>query len=78
MTWVNAIRRDSLKGVVRAWQPRGVVEEDMVRMGVVRVPWFVVKDKGANETYAGDDLKAAAAEFRKLMEKQAPKPKKNS
>lgn len=78
MTWVNAIRRDSLKGVVRAWQPRGVVEEDMVRMGVVRVPWFVVKDKGAKETYSGDDLKAAAAEFRKLMEKQAPKPKKNS
>ncbi len=69
MTWVNAIRRDSLKGVVRAWQPRGVVEEDMVKMGVTRLPWFIVKDKSGKETYAGDDLKKAMAEFRKVAGK---------
>lgn len=68
-TWVNAIRRDSVKGVVRAWVPRGVVEEDMVKMGVTRLPWYIVKDKGAKEVYAGDDLAKATAAFRKLMGK---------
>lgn len=73
MTWINAIRRDSLKGMVRAWQPRGVAEEDMVKMGICRLPWFVVKDKTAKETYSGDDLGKATAAFRKLMGKPAPK-----
>lgn len=72
-TWVNAIRHDSLKGMVRAWQPRGIVEEDMARMGVVRLPWFVVKDKTGSETYAGDDLKEAVAAFRKAAGKPDPK-----
>ena len=68
-TWVNAIRRDSVKGMVRAWMPRGVVSEEMVRMGVTRLPWYIVKDKGAKEVYAGDDLAKATAAFRKLMGK---------
>lgn len=74
MTWVNAIRRDSLKGVVRAWQPHGIVEGDIVKMGVSRLPWFIVKDKSAKEIYAGDDLKEAMASFRKLMGKKDAKP----
>ena len=73
MTWVNIIRRDSLKGVVRAWQPRGVVEDDMVKLGVTGLPWFIVKDKAAKEAYAGDDLKEAVAAFRKLMGKPESK-----
>lgn len=73
MTWVNAIRRDSLNGVVRAWQPRGVSEEDMVKMGVTRLPWFVVKDKAGKETYAGNDLKKAMAAFRKTVGKKDAK-----
>lgn len=72
ITWVNAIRRDSVKGVVRAWVPRGVVEEDMVMMGVTRLPWYIVKDKGAKEAYAGEDLADATAAFRKLMGKPDP------
>lgn len=77
MTWVNAIRRDSLKGVVRAWQPRGIAEGDMVKMGVTRLPWFIVKDKTAKEIYAGDDLKKAMAEFRKAAGKPDPKSTKS-
>lgn len=73
MTWVNAIRRDSIKGVVRAWQPRGIVEADMVKMGVTRPPWIIVKDKGAKEVYAGADLKEAVETFRRLMGKPDPK-----
>lgn len=76
MTWINAIRRDSLKGVVRAWQPRGIAEGDMVKMGVTRLPWFIVKDKTAKETYAGDDLKKAMAAFRKVAGKPDPKSSK--
>lgn len=70
MTWINAIRRDSLKGTVRAWQPRGLAEGDMVKMGVTRLPWFIVKDKTAKETYSGDDLKKAVAAFRKVAGKK--------
>ena len=72
-TWVNAIRRDSLKGMTRAWQPRGLAEGSMVKLGVRRLPWFVVKDKDAKEAYAGSDIKEATAAFRKLMGKPDPK-----
>lgn len=69
MTWTSFIRRDSLKGGVHAWQPRGLAEEDMVKMGVARLPWFIVKDKNGKETYSGDDLKEAVKGFRKNMGK---------
>lgn len=75
--WVNAIRRDSLKGAVRAWQPRGLAEGSMVRMGVTRLPWFIVKDKAAKVTYAGDDLSEAVAAFRKIMGKKEAKAKQS-
>lgn len=78
ITWASAIRRDSVKGVVRAWVPRGIVEEDMVKMGVTRLPWYVVKDKAAKEAYAGDDLAKATAAFRKLMGKPDPKAAKEA
>ncbi|MDE6741098.1 MAG: hypothetical protein K2J58_02080 [Muribaculaceae bacterium] len=77
-TWANAIRRDSLKGVVRAWQPHGVADEDMVKMGVTRLPWFIVKDKTAKETYAGSELKDAVAAFRRLMGKPDSKAIRNT
>ncbi|MDE6022745.1 MAG: hypothetical protein K2G13_04505 [Muribaculaceae bacterium] len=70
MTWIVAIRSDSVSGVIRAWQPKGIAEEDMVRLGIVRIPWFIVKDKDGNETYRGDDLKKATAQFRKEMTKK--------
>lgn len=86
MTWAGVIRRDSLKGVVRAWQPYGLSDENMVKLGVTRIPWFIVKDKNGKEMYAGDDIKEAVAAFRKEMDKkdtkQAPKssekPRNNS
>lgn len=73
MTWAGMIRRDSLKGVVRAWQPYGVADENMVRLGVTRIPWFIVKDKNGKESYAGDDIKDAVAAFRKEMDKKETK-----
>ena len=73
ITWVNAIRRDSLKDAVRAWQPRGIAENDMVRMGVTRLPWFIVKGKGGKDIYTGAELKDAVAAFRKEMDKDKRK-----
>lgn len=72
MTWISAIRNDSLKGAVRAWQPKGIAEEEMLRLGVIRVPWIIVKDKDGKETYSGDDLKEAVSAFRKEMDKKEP------
>lgn len=69
VTWVNFIRRDSIKGGIRGWEPRGLAEEDIVKLGVARVPWFVVKDKQGKETYSGDELKEAVKAFRKIMGK---------
>ena len=77
-TWVNFIRRDSINGGVRAWQPRGLAEESMVRMGVARLPWFVVKDKHGKETYGGDDLKESVKAFKKEMDKKEPKSSEKS
>lgn len=73
ITWVNFIRRDSIKGGVRAWQPRGLAEEDMVKMGVARLPWFIVKDKQGKESYSGGELKEAVKTFRKIMGKEQGK-----
>lgn len=74
VTWVNAIRRDALDGMVRAWQPRGFAEGSMVKLGITRLPWFVIKDRMGKDVYAGGELKEATAAFRKLMGKPTPKP----
>lgn len=68
-SWVSPLRYDSIKGVVRGWQPKGIAEDEMVKLGVIRLPWIIVKDKSGTETYSGDDLKAAVAAFRKEMKK---------
>lgn len=70
MAWVNTIRRDSIKGAVRAWEPRGIAEANMVKLGVTRLPWFIVKDKKGKEIYAGDGLKDALSSFREEMNKK--------
>ncbi|MDE6650260.1 MAG: thioredoxin family protein [Muribaculaceae bacterium] len=74
MTWRGAIRRDSLKGVVRAWQPYDLGDDGMVKLGVTRLPWYIVKDKNGKESYSGCDIKSAVSAFRKEMEKKETKP----
>lgn len=78
MTWIGAMRRDSITGVIRAWQPKGFAEEEMVKLGVMRLPWIIIKDKDGKETYAGDDLKEATSAFRKEMKKKASASKPQS
>lgn len=71
LAWVNSIRRDSLEGMIRAWMPGGIADPDMVRLGVTRVPWYVVKGKGGSVSYEGDDLGKAVEAFRKAMKNKS-------
>lgn len=71
--WIGSIRFDSIKGVVRGWNPKGIAEEDLVKLGVIRLPWIIVKDKSGKESYSGDDLKKATAQFHKEMSKKDTK-----
>lgn len=69
LSWVAAIRSDSLQGVVRGWEPHGLADEKMARLGVSRIPWLIVKDKSGKEIYAGQDLGEAIKVFRREMDK---------
>lgn len=70
MSWVNAIRRDSVKTVVRAWAPQGIADQNMINLGVARYPWFMIIRKDGSDAYSGSDLKDAMAAFRKEMDKK--------
>ncbi len=74
MAWINSVRRDTVKGVVNSWIPRGVSDPKMIDMGVSRTPWFMVIGKDGKSTYAGDDAKEALASFRKEMRKKEKTP----
>lgn len=63
------LRTDSLRGAVRAWMPLGLSDEVAVRLGVRRVPYFIVIDGRKRVVYRGDDTKKAEDEFRKLIKK---------
>ncbi len=76
MVWVNSTRRDTIGGLVRSWVPRGVADRDMVGMGVVRVPWFVITGRGGTEAYSGSELKKALDVFRKEMDRKKKKDSK--
>jgi len=75
MAWINSVSRDTVKGVVNSWIPRGVSDPKTIDMGVSRTPWFMVIDKDGKSTYAGDDAKDALTAFRKEMKKKEKKQK---
>lgn len=57
-------KSDSLRNVVRAWMPLGVSDRYAVRLGVERLPYAVVIDKGGKVKYRGGDISQAATTFR--------------
>lgn len=59
------IRRDTIKGGMRAWMPLGVNDETAERMGVKRIPYFIVVDKKGRTAYRGDSPVEASAAFRR-------------
>lgn len=67
MSWTARVRRDSLSGIIRAWNMHAEADTDMIRMGVERTPWFVVLDAKGKRKYAGDDPQVADSLFRKTI-----------
>lgn len=61
------VRYDSLEKVVRAWMPLGVCDSTARKIGVCRVPYFMVIDKSGKIRYRGDERSKASSEFEKLM-----------
>jgi len=70
ITWMMMTRRDTLKGVVRAWMPHGLADKNATGLGIAQLPWIVVTGKGAKELYSGTDLQKATAAFRLEMNKK--------
>lgn len=68
--WQSAVRRDSLKKVVRGWNFRGETDSVMMRAGVARTPWFIVFDSKGKEKYAGDNHHDADSLFREVINKK--------
>lgn len=64
--WYSA-RTDTLRGAVRGWMPLGVSDGQAKALGVARVPYLIVVDRGGKIIYRGDKMQEAAAKFRTLM-----------
>ncbi len=78
VVWRTTMRRDSIKNVVKAWVPLGLVDRDLVSLGVTRAPWYVVIKKDGSDVYSGSSLKDATSAFRKEMDSKSPSQKKKS
>lgn len=64
-SWRYQIRGDTLKGAVRAWMPLGFSDTTAARLGVVRLPYFVVIARGGKIRYQGSDADKAMSLIRK-------------
>ncbi len=62
-----AARWDSVKNAVRGWMPLGVSDPQARAMGVERVPYVIVVERGGKVIYRGDDMSDAAEKFRGAM-----------
>lgn len=69
LAWSFPLRSDSLSKTVRAWAPKGVNDETLMKLGINRVPSLIVIDSNGKKIYKGSDGEKAASEFRKLMKK---------
>lgn len=70
IVWINSLRSDTINGIIRAWMPQGLAEPNLMRLGVTRIPWFVVVGKNGEYAYSGSTLKDAVAAFCKEMDKK--------
>lgn len=67
LSWVQTIRTDSLKNVVKAWLPLSFANEKAIDMGVDRTPFFIVADKKGKQIYRGDNPGKASELFLKSL-----------
>lgn len=67
ISWRSQLPGDSLKRVVRGWNPKGETDSLMRRLGVRRTPFWVVLDRSGKVAYRGDGTDVAGKEFRSIM-----------
>lgn len=56
--WAYQVKRDSIKGTLRAIMPKGLADENIIALGIGETPWFVVTKKG-KLLYSGSDFESA-------------------
>lgn len=65
-SWTFPVKSDSLKNSLHAWIPRGIADDNLMKMGVAGTPWWIVTDSKGRIIYSGDDRTKALPAFRKL------------
>lgn len=59
LNWRRHVEADTVAGLRRLWLPLGLADSLSIRMGVRRVPYFIVVNPEGKELYRGDDWAAA-------------------
>ncbi len=77
INWRIIVPTDSATDVVHGWVPTAEANEEMMRIGAVRTPFFIVADKKGRQVYRGEDLKKAMSETIKLAGSPAKTDKNN-
>lgn len=67
--WRYMARRDSLKGVLQSISVRGLADDNLRRLGVNTLPYWLVVDKKGKILYSGSSTAEAAAKVRFLIKK---------
>ncbi|MBD5371265.1 MAG: DUF4369 domain-containing protein [Bacteroides sp.] len=67
--WAYQVKRDTLKGVTRAFIPAGLADKDMMRLGVRRAPWIIVAAGQGRIAYSGSDWGKALTAYKALKPK---------
>lgn len=66
LTWQTSLRRDTIRGALRARMARELADPIMIRLGVKAPAWYVVINGKGKISYSGSDLRTATSTFRKL------------
>lgn len=69
LNYINSWHRDSLQGAIQAWTPLGLADDEVIKVGVRRIPWVLVVDAKGKALYTGQDMEKGAETFRGLMKK---------
>lgn len=62
----RSLRRDSIRGVVRAWMPLGFSDPYAGALGLSAIPSVVVKEKNGKIIYSGTDIRHASTLFDRI------------
>lgn len=63
LTWNRHLEQDSIVGIKRMWMPLGTADSTAMKMGVRRIPYYIVLSPEGKELYRGDNWKEAANKF---------------